>query len=257
MKNYLFLLALLLPLSLQADDCKFSTEIDQTLDLSDSEELAVLAAAGDLRIRGVSGTNEARIRGKLCASKERWLTDSGITTSGGKRAEVSVELNGEQSNWSLLGRNYLYLDLELEVPEHLALDIKDSSGDMDISGVGAVSVRDSSGDIEIEDATGPILVFDSSGDIELTDIQNDVTVESDSSGDIRGTDIEGAVLVVSDSSGDIKFRDVGTSFIVERDSSGDISANRIGGDFRVERDSSGEIDYRDVSGNVEIPDDKS
>jgi hypothetical protein len=257
MKNYLLPLVLLLPFSLQASDCKYSKDIDQTLDLANSEELAVNAVAGDLRVRGVAGSTKAEIKGKVCASKQEWLDESRVEASGGERAEISVVLPDSDSDWSLMGMNYLYLDLELEVPDHVALDVRDSSGDIDISGVGALAVRDSSGDINIEDSMGPVTVQDSSGDIELNDIKLQVTIESDSSGDIRGSDIQGTVLVISDSSGDITFRDVGENFIVERDSSGDISANRVGGDFRVERDSSGEIDARNVKGKVDIPDDRS
>lgn len=257
MKIYLLPLALLLPLSLQASDCKYSKNIDQTLDLGGTEELSVQATAGDLRIRGVSGSNEARITGKICSSKEKWLADSSVETHGGQRAEIAVVLADQESGWAQMGWNYLYLDLELEVPDHVALDVRDSSGDMDISGVGALTIQDSSGDIDVEDSFGPVSIRDSSGDIELRDIKREVTIESDSSGDIRGSDIERSVLVISDSSGDIDFRDVGENFIVERDSSGDISANRVGGDFRVERDGSGEIDYRNIEGQVDIPEDKS
>lgn len=257
MKNHLLSLVLFLPLSLQADDCKYSKEIDQTLDLANSEELVVIAVAGDLRVRGVSGSSKASIKGKVCASRQEWMDESRVEATGGKRAEILVVLPGSDSDWSLMGQNYVYLDLELEVPDHIALDVKDSSGDIEINGVGALTVKDSSGDINIEDSMGPVTVQDSSGDIELNDIKLQVTIESDSSGDIRGSDIGGTVLVVSDSSGDISFRDVGENFIVERDSSGDISANRVGGDFRVERDGSGEIDARNVEGEVDIPDDRS
>lgn len=256
-KNHLLPLVLLLPFSLQASECEYSKDIDQTLDLSGSQELAILAAAGDLRVTGIAGSGEAVITGKVCSSKQEWLQDSLVVTKGGQKAQVLVDLPDHQNNWSLTGQNYLYLDLELKVPDHITLSVKDSSGDMEISGVGELAVRDSSGDIDIEDTNGPVTVEDSSGDIDLNDIRGAVTIQSDSSGDIRGSDIQGTVLVVSDSSGDISFRDVGENFIVERDSSGDISANRIGGDFRVERDSSGEIDARNITGKTDIPEDKS
>lgn len=257
MKNRLLPLILLFPLSLQAFDCEYSKVIDQTLDLAASDELSIMAGAGDLRVNGIAGTRNAVIKGKVCSSKQEWLADSHVVTTEGLKAQILVELPDHQDGWSLMGQNYLYLDLELEVPDHLPLDVKDSSGDIDIAGVGALAVRDSSGDIDIEDTSGPVTVEDSSGDIELNDIRGQVTIQSDSSGDIRGSDIHGTVLVVSDSSGDISFRDIDENFIVERDSSGDISANRVGGDFRVERDSSGEIDARNVSGKVDIPDDRS
>jgi DUF4097 and DUF4098 domain-containing protein YvlB len=256
MKNPLFLSLLLIPASLQAWECEHSKDISQTLDLSKSEKLIVKAAAGDLEVRGVADSDTAVIRGKVCASEEEWLAESTVETSNGTTAEIIVALPDTGSSWSVMGQKYVYLDLELDVPNGLPLEVSDSSGDVVIYGVGELSIRDSSGDINIEDSSGPLSVSDSSGDIEIADIEQDVTIESDSSGNIRGRDIGGTVRVVSDSSGDISFRDVGKDFIVERDSSGDISANRVRGDFKVMRDGSGDIDARNVDGVVETPDDR-
>jgi hypothetical protein len=257
MKKFLLLSVCLFSFGLQASDCEFKKNIDQTLDLSGSEELAVLAGAGDLRITGVTGSDHATIKGRVCASEEKWLDQSGLETGSGKRAEIIVNLPDTDDGGSWSGNNYAYLDLELEVPEGIRMDVKDSSGDFEMKRVGAATVQDSSGDIDIADTTGPVSIRDSSGKIELSDINGDVTIESDSSGDIFGKNIVGKVLVQSDSSGDIEFRDVGEDFIVERDSSGDITAKGVGGNFHVLNDGSGEIRASNVEGKVEIPADKS
>jgi hypothetical protein len=253
MKKYLILMACFIPVGLQAWDCKFEKNIDQTLDLGTSEELSILAAAGDLEVTGVKDSKVATIKGRVCVSKEEWLDESRVETQGGSRAEIIVELPDTDGGWSLTGQRYAYLDLELEVPDDIPLNIKDSSGDIEISGTGELSLQDSSGDIEIEDIQGAVTLSDSSGDIVLRDIEGDVTIESDSSGDIRGKDIEGTVLVKRDSSGNIRFSDVSEDFIVERDSSGDITANTVGGDFKVLKDGSGEIHSSNISGEVMIP----
>lgn len=253
MKKYVVLFAILCVPALQADYCKYEKAIDQELDLSGSESLSVLAAAGDLEIRGISG-DTARIGGTVCVSDEEWLEKSGVEVSGGKNAEIAVRLPDSEDGWSWTGRNYAYLDLELEVPESILLNVKDSSGDIDIRNVAGVSVHDSSGDIEIYQVSGNVTAVDSSGGIELEDIGGDVTIESDSSGDIEGEGIDGTVLVEKDSSGGIRFEDVGKDFIVERDSSGDITAKGVGGDFRVLRDGSGDIRSSDVAGEVDVPD---
>ena len=253
MKIILILSCFFMSAHLQAWNCKFEKEIDQTLDLENSEELVVMAAAGDLEIRGVDNGPLVSIKGKVCVSKEKWLDEARVETRGGERAEIVVELPDTDGVWSLAGGQYAYLDLVLEVPDGVSIDIKDSSGDIDIRGVGELSVKDSSGDIEIVDARQSVTVKDSSGDIVFRDIEGDVTIESDSSGDIRGEEVEGSVLVKSDSSGDIRFKNVGRDFIVERDSSGDISARGVGGDFRVLSDGSGDVVATDVSGSVVTP----
>ena len=58
-----------------ADWCKYEKDIDLTLDVADSHSLAITAAAGELEVIGVSGTDEAVISGKVCASKEEWLEE--------------------------------------------------------------------------------------------------------------------------------------------------------------------------------------
>jgi len=236
-----------------ADNCKFEKNIDKTLNVSNSEILAISAAAGDLDIIGVSGTGQAVIHGRVCASKNSWLEQSDVTTTSGKHAAITVELPSSDVGWLSMGNSYLWMDLTIEVPENLALDVKDSSGDMLLKNIAAVQIKDSSGDIDIENALGSISISDSSGDIEIDNADGDVTIESDSSGDIEATGINGNVLVKSDSSGDIEVSHVRDNVVVERDSSGDISADDVGGDFRVLKDGSGGISSSDVMGEVDVP----
>ena len=237
-----------------ADWCKFEKEIDLTIDVSASDVLAISAAAGDLDIIGVSGSGQAVIRGKACASKEAWLEESGVSTTTGQRAQINVNLpDASGSGWSLFGDSYAWLDLHIEVPQDLALDIKDSSGDVSLKSTATVRLQDSSGDIDIEDALGPVAIRDSSGDIDIDEVKGNLTIEADSSGDIYARDINGMVLIKQDSSGDIRVSHVSEDVVVERDSSGDISARNVGGDFRVLKDGSGEIRSSDVMGEVHIP----
>jgi hypothetical protein len=236
----------------QAWQCKYDKRIDDVLEVSSSEVLEVAAAAGELRITGEPGIHEVRIRGDACASEEEWLDEISIETSSGRRASVSVVLP-DSEGWSLWGSKYVYVDLELVVPEGLDLDVRDSSGDMKISNVAGLAVQDSSGEIEITDAAGPVEIRDSSGEIRIDRVAGDLTIVSDSSGGIRGTDIAGDVRVESDSSGDIRFTRVGRSVVVERDSSGDIDVESVEGDFIVMRDGSGSIHSKDVKGKVDTP----
>jgi hypothetical protein len=254
MNRYALLLALLASAPAQAWDwdCAHSRELTATLDLDGSERLAVEAAAGELRITGHADLDEARVIGKVCVSKEEWLDEAEIVTDSGREARITTQLP-DTSGFSVMGNRYAYMHLEIEVPDAIALEVHDSSGDVEIERTGALSIRDSSGDIDITGTKGPVTVEDSSGDIDLRDIGGDVLVRQDSSGDIRGRGIEGSVRVERDSSGEIRFEDVKGDFIVERDSSGDIVAEGVGGDFRVEADGSGDIRMSAVSGEVDIP----
>lgn len=236
-----------------ADSCAYKKDIDLTMDVSGSETLAIAALAGELVVTGKSHSNEAVIHGKVCASKESWLEGSTVETASGKHSVATVVLPDHDSNWSLWGNQYLRLDLRIEVPDDLALEVRDSSGGMTLDNIGPLHVEDSSGDIEINNVTGDISIRDSSGDIEVEQVEGNVTVDADSSGEIDIRDVNGNVLVKQDSSGDIYVTGVSNDVVVERDSSGSISVRDIGGDFRVLKDGSGGISSHDVKGKVEIP----
>jgi DUF4097 and DUF4098 domain-containing protein YvlB len=253
MKNYFLLLTALVAGSAQAWDCNYEKDIDLTLDLAGSELLSVAAAAGDLAITGQAGATEARVRGKVCLSEEEWLDAVEVHIEGGQNASIAVSLPETGAQWVFFGSHYAYVDLDITVPAGLALDIRDSSGDVTVRGTGPVTLQDSSGDIELEDVNGGTVLKDSSGDIELRRIAGDVTVRQDSSGDIFGRDIQGSVLVEHDSSGEIRFEQVSGDYVVEHDSSGDIVAETVGGDFRVLRDGSGDVRHAGVAGEVEVP----
>ena len=84
-----------------ADWCKYEKEIDLTLDLSGSNVLVLNAAAGDLEVRGVSGSDKAVIHGKLCVSKKDWLDEAEVQTITGERAEINIKLPDTNGGWSI------------------------------------------------------------------------------------------------------------------------------------------------------------
>lgn len=246
------MITLVLSAPLQAWDCKYSRTIDDTLDVSDAELIKIAAGAGELDIVGERGRNDVSIRGKVCVSKEEWLDEVSIESSSGKTSRIAVKLP-DIDGWSITGNRYASVDLELVVPADIALNVQDSSGDLEIENVAAVTLKDSSGDIEIENVSGSVEIKDSSGDIEVRDIAGDLVIPSDSSGSIRGSDIEGSVLVENDSSGDIRFSNVGQDVTIRNDSSGDIEVKTVAGDFTVMHDGSGSIESSNVEGEVDIP----
>ena len=239
-----------------SDNCKYSKLIEHKLDLSNSTSLSIVASAGDLDVKGGQESSEAMIRGKVCASKEKWLEDIEINIEAGESAGIVAVLPQDIARKGFWGMNYAYIDLEVDVPSSIRLDIKDSSGDIDLSDIGVATIKDSSGDIEINRSSGPIEIEDSSGDIEVDGLDHGLTIIADSSGDIDIDNIHDDVLIEADSSGDISITDVDGNVMIERDSSGDISARQVSGDFSVLRDGSGGISSRDIAGEIDIPENK-
>lgn len=229
--------------------CDHKADRSAAIDTTDAKRIVIEARAGDLDVRGVAGT-QIKARGTACADKSRDLDEVRIVTERhGDEVRVIAEI--PETSWN----DSAWLDLKIEVPADVPLEIHDSSGDMDVRGATLARLDDSSGDVNLHDTRGDFTADDSSGDFYLTGHHGDVTV-SDSSGDLRLRDVEGSVLVERDSSGDISADRISGSVVVRSDSSGDIRVSDVGGDFEVGRDGSGDIDYRDVRGRVDVPTDR-
>lgn len=232
--------------------CEHQRDLHETLDLDGVSRLVIEAAAGELHVTGVSGSGPAVVRGTVCASRAEWAEAAGLVIERGSPARITVDLPDIHSGVSF-GDRHVSMDLEIEVPDSIALDISDSSGGIELRGIGPVDIADSSGDIELVGSAGPVTLKDSSGDIHARDIGGDVRVIADSSGSIELEDVRGAVLVERDTSGDLEFTRIQGDVVVERDSSGSIRAEQVTGDFIVLKDGSGDIRSSDIGGEVRVP----
>jgi len=169
------------------------------------------------------------------------------------RLQVFVEMpdiSGEtESRWR---NEYAVMDVRVELPDTVAVIVHDSSGGMILRNLAQVEVIDSSGDIEIDQVAGPVLIpQDSSGDIDIRGV-GEVTIQIDSSGEIYVEDAD-AVTIANDTSGGITLRRIQGDVLIGNDASGGISVESVGGSFIVENDTSGGIRYREVAGQVSIP----
>jgi hypothetical protein len=228
---------LLLPLALglagtvRADDCEHQARREERIDAAGVKTLHVIARAGSLRIDGQANAGAIAVRGTACASRESALDDIQLKV-GRSGASATVEaVIPESFNWLVGGQ--ARLDLVLEVPQGVALEVEDGSGSIEIRHVASAAVRDGSGEMVIEDVAGEVRITDGSGGIE-----------------VRGA---GSVVIDEDGSGGIDISGVRGNVLVKDDGSGSISVREVAGDFRVEDDGSGGISHTAVHGRVRIP----
>ena len=232
------------------EQCRHEAQRSANIELNGATLLALRAGSGSLKVEGKPGVNRITVRGKACASDERLLDDIKLSTAR-EGGSIVIEANlREGRGWNYRDNEYARLDLVIEVPARMAMEIEDGSGSIDLSNIGAVHIADGSGDIVANDLHGEVRIKDGSGGIRLIDVAGRVDID-DGSGEISLRNI-GGLIDIDDSSGEINIRGARNSVRIS-DSSGSIDVSDVAGDFTVDDDSSGGIDYDNVKGRVDIP----
>lgn len=215
----------------------------------------IQAAAGVLRVEGRSDISEVHIRGTAKANSRSRLND--IKLIAERRGNVVfIKADMPENHGSLWGAMHgdlqQALDLVIEVPNSLPLEVADGSGEAEFTNTGALDLHDGSGEVFVRSARGDVRINDGSGNITIDGVQGSVRV-SDGSGNITSKNVTGDFVVGEDGSGDIDVSSVGGTMRVESDGSGNIDVDRVAGDFVVDNDGSGTIRYATVKGSVNIP----
>lgn len=238
-----------------ADDCRRSAQRSANVDTAGVTKVVLGTGAGDLEVRGQSGLNALRANGEACASNDDLLGKIQLESRREGSTLYLKTVMPELKDGAFLFNEYARLDLKVQLPDTVDVELEDSSGDLELSRVKSAVVADSSGDIEIEDIAGNLDVSDSSGDIEIERVAGGVKVK-DSSGDMTIEGTRGTVEVTVDSSGDIRIVQA-DSVHIHQDSSGGIVVRQVNRDVRIDSDSSGDIDVAEVSGNFSVGADSS
>lgn len=241
-------LVLLLAVPALADDCDFTAPREDFADAAGVERVEIDASAGYLRVLGEEGAAQIRANGEACASSESLLEGVQLVVErSGDRVRIVVDI--PDSNW---GRQTARLDLTVELPSSVEVEIDDGSGWIDVRNVASLEIEDGSGEINVENVAGNLEIEDGSGEIEASDIGGEVWIE-DGSGEIELRRV-GSVMIEEDGSGEIDVEEVTGDVMVRSDGSGSISVRDVGGDFTVRRDGSGGIRHTAVAGLVDVPD---
>jgi hypothetical protein len=229
-------------------DCKFTADRRGSIDTAGADRVEILARAGVLSVKAATGATLSA-GGRACASSQALLDQTQLhVRRQGNLVQVHVQLPDEMRG---IGVFYASLDLAVQVPAGLPVEVTDSSGEMNLEGVRVTRVQDSSGDIVARRLPADVVIDDSSGDIRIEEAAANVTI-TDSSGDIV---IRGArsVTIPRDSSGDISIERVAGDVRIDQDSSGDVSVSQVGGNVELLADGSGQVRVTGVKGSVKVP----
>lgn len=214
---------LLLPVVVLADNCAYHEQIAFSVPSATIAKLDVSAGAGSLSVSGSPNATDISVSARVCASSERSLEGMGIERDiQGDTQFLWTRIDERKGGF--FSRGYAYIDLEVIVPAGMAVDIKDGSGELTVSGTGDLKVVDGSGATEIFAIAGNVRVKDGSGQLTIEDVQGDVDVD-DGSGSIDIARVAGSVTV-RDGSGSIDIREVQLEVTILENGSGSLNVDQ-------------------------------
>jgi hypothetical protein len=212
--------------------------------------VVVIGRAGWLHISGRAGAREVVATGTACASSKSLLGDIQLRSQQ-SGPELRIEAVVPEHSGFFFGGSEARLDFDVTLPDSIALDVRDGSGELRIENVADLKVDDGSGELTIRGVRGSAKVTDGSGAITVADVSGDVRIH-DGSGSIEIERVGGNV-VIDDGSGGISVRSVQRSVTIEDDGSGSVDVADVRGDFTVESKGSGSVDYERIGGKVSVP----
>lgn len=162
--------------------------------------------------------------------------------------------------------SYADMDIEVQVPPTLPLELSTAHGNLEIRSRQAdVKLTSSHGDITVQDLTGNANITMHGGDLSAHNIKGNVTVDG-RAGDTDISDVNGLVVLTGDYMGETTARNLseGFHFNSSRTSletgklvgelhmdSGDLRASNVNGNFKVTTRSK-DIHLEDITGDVEV-----
>jgi hypothetical protein len=206
-----------------------------TLDTTGVETLKIKAGAGHLDIVGVPGTSAVTVTATVHVPGR----DSDKTRAKTERDTVLTleQDNGVAELRAYFRRNFFQwgnsrtIQLEVQVPEGLHVDITDGTGSIEIQNVqGDLFVVDGTGSITMEDVGGNVKIKDGTGSITVTTVGGDISVR-DGTGGIKISGVAGSVTV-KDGTGDIYIDDVEKDLIIVNEGTGRVSYSNIRGSIK-------------------------
>ncbi len=255
MKKTVLGLLILAPSLALADECRFEAPLSQTLDLAGVHTLEIRLGRHNLHLTGSQGAS-ARVAGRTCASSKERLDRLHLSQRReGDRLILVAEDDDSDWSFNLFGwSNYAYLDMQMDIPRSLPVELVVGSGDADIVGIENLDGHVGSGDLRARSISGRFTASVGSGDIVAHDT-GAIRVGSIGSGDFTAETVRGDVAIGSIGSGDAGLKNVQGNVVVDSIGSGDLHADGITQDLRVRIVGSGDVSHHHVTGRVDIPSD--
>ena len=231
-------------INVNAQSANVSLQETLSLETSSISSFDIDAGAGSLIIKGDDASTAINVQADIRTTDERNYTL--VLDSSGGTARLVAKHNSHMGYWKGSSPT---IDLTITMPSHLALDIDDGSGNIQITNIANnLYLKDGSGSASIENIKGNVKIDDGSGGLVVRDIQGNIDL-NDGSGGLTIANVTGDVEI-NDGSGELTIKDV-TGKVTIDDGSGSIEVSRAGS-LEIIESGSGGLSISEIEGEVDI-----
>lgn len=245
---------LLAPLTAFASPCKFEAPRNLQLDLTGVRSVQISVHSQDLHVIGNGGNHGLSLTGRACASDQAALEQLQVTPQR-EGDQLHIDIGGKQhASFNLFGSSYANLEVTVNLPPSMPLNVSVGSGDADVRGVQELQSSVGSGDLHVHQVAGKFSTSVGSGDVDAADVGS-LDAGSVGSGDLKVSGVKGDARVGSIGSGDVTVRQVGGNVSAGTLGSGDLTVSDVAGSFTLGAKGSGDVNHSGVKGKVSVPHD--
>ncbi len=231
-----------------ATECAFQEPRNLDIDAAGVRLLEAKLESTDMRFVGDPGISRIEIRGRACASAQNRLGEISLDQRRDGDTVALTPHQADQINIGPFGSNYAYLDVEVHVPQNMAVRVRSASGDVEARHLATLDFSSHSGDLVVDHVDGLLRVEVHSGDVRAHQI-GELDIVRSGSGDIQASQVRDGVHVGHVGSGDLNFTEIGKGVHVESVGSGDVTVHRAGGTVQIDSIGSGDVNGNDIDGD--------
>lgn len=231
--RFLTITSLLLAGIAQAAWSDYSENRELELDAAGLGRFDIDVGAGTLVISGTPGLDRIQVTATINVPDKdeddalEMIAEKLVLSLERDGDEARLRAHFDNSGWSW--GDSPSVDIDIRVPQGLALKIDDSSGSLEVNDVQSdVVIDDGSGSMRVSGATS-VKIDDGSGSVTVRNVTGDVEIE-DGSGSITVEHVGGSVRI-DDGSGGIDVDDVEHDLVIVDDGSGGLDASNVRGDI--------------------------
>lgn len=228
--------------------CEWSAVDTTTVEAAGLRRLKLRIPAGDVRIAGRPDLGQVQVVARRCGSRAE-LFDALALDVRRTDAELDAGFVLPTHLFSRTQGSTARIDVMIEVPTHLLVEVENALGDIEVSNVHSVRIADSLDDIRVVRIARDVYVRAGPGDVTVADVNGSAFL-TQSVGRLFVEGVGGDVTLAKGHTGPVEIRRARANVTIRDGQAGDVRVDGVDGDLFLGRMTEGRLHAENVLGRI-------